>query len=102
MGQRGRAGGLTGRLRTRLEKLEGRVEATRDVLTLPDGSRVLYAQPDALRALGAAIRGGRGTAARPIPGSRDGRGDARALPGPRGEPRRWVGSGGASASWSAR
>ena len=46
-----------GRLRTRLERLEGRVEATHDVLTLPDGSRALYTQPGALRALGAAIRG---------------------------------------------
>ena len=58
MGQCGRAGGLMGRLRTRLERLEGRVEATHDVLTLPDGSRVLCTQPDALRASGAAIRGG--------------------------------------------
>ena len=47
-----------GRLRTRLERLEGRVEATHDVLKLPDGSHVLYTQPGVLRALGAAIRGG--------------------------------------------
>ena len=47
-----------GRLRTRRGWLEGRVEATHDVLTFPDGSRVLLPQPDALRALGAAIRGG--------------------------------------------
>ena len=47
-----------GRLISRLERLERRVGATHDALTLPDGSRVLCTQPDALRAVGAAIWGG--------------------------------------------
>ena len=45
------------RSRGRLEGLEGLLEASHEALTLPDGSRVLYTAPDALRTVGAAIRG---------------------------------------------
>lgn len=49
------------RTRGRLDRLEGRVEASHDALMLPDGSRTLYTHPDALRAVAAAIRGGETT-----------------------------------------
>lgn len=46
-----------GRTRGRLERLEAEAEALHTVLTLPDGSKVLYTPEEALGAVHAAIHG---------------------------------------------
>ena len=57
-----------------ISRLESRVGATHDALTLPDGSRALYTQPDALlaRFLEAGTTEGMPGLCRALVGSRSG------------------------------